>query len=247
MSKELPFYKFTANEWLTGDICFEPFDIQGLFISVCATYWSKDCSITLARLKQRLSNAQEEQWQCLIDGGYIKVENEQVSISFLDEQMNELSEQHRKKVEAGRKGGEASAKQRLSNAKASVKHKDKDVDIEVDKEKEQDKDIPSFDLFLEYALTKEPNIDHSDLKRKYDIWIEDDWNDGYGKPIKRWKVKLINTLPHLKKVKPLDTISYAEAKKLLDKEDRIKYCKLKGIPENDYRYGNIVHGNSVAF
>jgi len=96
-------------------------------------------------------------------------------------------------------------------------------------------------------LTKEPNIDHSDLKRKYDIWVEDGWNDGYGKPIKRWKVKLINTLPHLKKVKPLESISYAEAKKLPDKEDRINYCKLKGIPETDYRYGNIVHGNSVAF
>ena len=138
MSKELPFYKFTANEWLTGDICFESFDVQGLFISVCATYWSKDCSITLSRLKQRLSNASEEQWQCLIDGGYIKVDKDNVSISFLDEQMSELSEQHRKKVEAGRKGGEASAKQRSSNAQATVKHRD--IEVEVDKDVEVDKE-----------------------------------------------------------------------------------------------------------
>lgn len=150
MAKELPFYKFTANEWLTGDICFESFDVQGLFISVCATYWSKDCSITLAKLKQRLNNATEEQWQCLIDGGYIKVKNEKVSISFLDEQMSELSEQHRKKVEAGRKGGQASVKQRLSKGQASVKHKDIDIDIDVEEEQDEEEDIltPSdFDQF----------------------------------------------------------------------------------------------------
>lgn len=135
MAKELPFFKFHSNEWLTGDITFEPYDIQGVFIHVCSTYWSQDCSITLARLKKRLSNVKEEQLQCLIDGGYIKVFNqEEVRISFLDEQINELSEQHKKKVEAGRKGGLAKSKQRLSNAKATLKH----IDIEVDKEVDKD-------------------------------------------------------------------------------------------------------------
>lgn len=145
MSKELPFFKFTSNEWLTGDINFEDYEIQGLFIAVCATYWSKDCSITLPKLKQRLSNAKDEQWQCLIDGGYIKVTKDNVSIAFLDEQIQELSEQRNKRVEAGRKGGQASVKQRLSNAKPKVKHKDIDKDIEVDKEKEEL--ITVFDIF----------------------------------------------------------------------------------------------------
>lgn len=144
MAKELPFFKFTSNEWLTGDINFESFEIQGLFISVCSTYWSKDCNITLTKLKQRLSNASSEMWQSLIDGGYIKVEKDIVRISFLDEQMFELSEQHRKKVEAGRKGGKASVKQRLSKAKASVKHKD----IDIEKDIEEDLLTPTpFDVF----------------------------------------------------------------------------------------------------
>jgi len=139
MAKELPFYKFHSNEWLTGDITFEPYDIQGVFIHVCATYWSQDCSIALARLKKRLSNVNEGQWQCLIDNSYIKVNSKgDVSISFLDEQINELGEQHKKKVEAGRKGGLARGKQRLSSAKANLKHIDIEVDIEVDKEVDKD-------------------------------------------------------------------------------------------------------------
>ncbi len=72
MSKELPFFKFTATEWLTGDISYESFDVQGLYIAICATYWAKNASITLAKLKQRLSNAKAEQWECLIKGKYIE-------------------------------------------------------------------------------------------------------------------------------------------------------------------------------
>jgi hypothetical protein len=145
MAKELPFYKFHSNEWLTGDITFEPYDIQGVFIHVCATYWSQDCSIALARLKKRLTNVKEGQWQCLIDSGYIKVNSKgDVSISFLDEQINELGDQHKKKVEAGRKGGLAKGKQRLSSAKATLKH----IDIEVDKEIEVEKEtLTEFDIF----------------------------------------------------------------------------------------------------
>jgi hypothetical protein len=135
MAKELPFFKFHSNEWLTGDITFEPYDIQGVFIHVCATYWSQDCSITLARLKKRLSSVSEGNWISLIDSGYIKVsKQDKVTISFLDEQINELGEQRQKKVEAGRKGGLAKGKQRLSSAKATLKHIDIDKEIEVDKD-----------------------------------------------------------------------------------------------------------------
>lgn len=151
MAKELPFYKFTATEWLTGDISFEDFDVQGLFISVCATYWAQDCQITLARLKQRLRNASSEQWQRLIDGNYIKVKGDNVSIKFLDEQIEELSGQHKKKVEAGRKGGQASVKQRLSIAEPTVNHKDIDIEEEQEVEKEKEKEtvlsFSDFDIF----------------------------------------------------------------------------------------------------
>lgn len=193
MAKELPFFKFIATEWLTGDINFEPFDIQGLFINVCATYWKEDCVITLTRLKQRLSNAEAQQWKQLIDGKYIKVINDQVYISFLDEQLEELGEQRKKKQEAGRKGGKASLKQRLSNAKATLKHKD--IDIEVDTDKDVDSKIPSLseveDYFDKNGYTKESAkkmFDYYESSReKKDLA----WKDGKGNIVNNWKQKAI--------------------------------------------------------
>ena len=36
------------------------------------------------------------------------------------------------------------------------------------------------------------------VKLKYKSWVENNWCDGNDKPIKNWKSKLLNTLPHLK-------------------------------------------------
>ena len=63
--------------------------------------------------------------------------------------------------------------------------------------------IPNFDEFLEYAKTKEPNVDSSDLKLKYDIWLESDWSinrSGKYQKIVYWKSTLLNTLPYIKKL-----------------------------------------------
>ena len=40
MSKELPFFKFNSTQWLTGNISYETFHIQGVFIKLCAEYWN---------------------------------------------------------------------------------------------------------------------------------------------------------------------------------------------------------------
>ena len=170
MAKELPFFKFHSNEWLTGDIVFEAYDIQGVFVHVCSTYWSQDCSIALARLKKRLSNVKEEQWQCLIDGGYIKVNSKgDVYISFLDEQINELGDQHKKKVDAGRKGGLSKGKQRLSNAKATLKHID--IDIEVDRDIEVDTKETVFASFNKFWDLYGKKLDTVQCQRE---WYEID-------------------------------------------------------------------------
>ena len=63
--------------------------------------------------------------------------------------------------------------------------------------------IPNFDEFLEYAKTKEPNVDSSDLKLKYDSWLESDWSinrSGKYQKIVYWKSTLLNTLPYIKKL-----------------------------------------------
>jgi len=104
MAKELPWFKFYPDEWLTGDITLEEESIQGLFITVCAYYWKKDCDITIALLKKRYRHITDDSWSLLFKTNSIKVENETVKINFLDEQWRERQNQHEKKSKAGKAG-----------------------------------------------------------------------------------------------------------------------------------------------
>ena len=86
MAKELPYFKFYVNDWLNGDITLEVFELQGLFINVCAYYWSKDCDLTYVNLLKKFRD-NNDQIQMLIDCKVIKIEKNHVSISFLNEQV----------------------------------------------------------------------------------------------------------------------------------------------------------------
>ena len=65
-------------------------------------------------------------------------------------------------------------------------------------------DIPSLTEFGTYACqkiretqNKNPEPYKPAIKLKYDAWVENGWKDGNDKPIKNWKVKILNTIPHL--------------------------------------------------
>lgn len=61
--------------------------------------------------------------------------------------------------------------------------------------------IPSVEEFLNHALSKEPLVNISSVKLKYDAWKEAGWKNGNGKKITNWKSNLNNTLPYLPKEK----------------------------------------------
>ena len=127
MSKELPFFKFNATEWITGNISYEPFELQGAFISVCAEYWNRNNCLTIAEAKLRLRNS--DLVDKLIEKKYLKTKKEKLVILFLDNEREEISVKRLKLSESGRKGG-------LSKAKASLKQGSsiKEIDKEEDKE-----------------------------------------------------------------------------------------------------------------
>ena len=58
--------------------------------------------------------------------------------------------------------------------------------------------IPDFLEFKNYAFENQKNTDENLLTLKYKSWVENGWKDGYNKPIKIWKSKLLNTLQYLK-------------------------------------------------
>jgi len=134
MAKELPYFRFTAQEWQNGDITLEDMDIQGLFVNTCCYYWLSDCSLTLAKLKQRL-NTWRSSLEILLKNGHIKhnEDTDFIEIKFLDEQFDLLSEKRKKRQKAGKIGG----LKKSSNAKAKRKQKSSYKDKDKDKDKDK--------------------------------------------------------------------------------------------------------------
>jgi hypothetical protein len=62
-------------------------------------------------------------------------------------------------------------------------------------------EIPSESEFMNFyqsELSKEfPGLEFS-IKTKYETWLDSGWKDGNGNKIGNWKLKLKNTIPHLK-------------------------------------------------
>lgn len=117
MAQELPWFRFSPQDWQNGDITLESYELQGLFINVCSYYWIKDCSITLAMLQKRYSNANGMLDQ-LFNAGILKhdTEDDFIEINFLNDQFDELSEIRKRRQDAGKMGGLAKS----SNAKAKL-------------------------------------------------------------------------------------------------------------------------------
>ena len=61
---------------------------------------------------------------------------------------------------------------------------------------------PTIEEFMAHAKTLSPYTPEYDFSiiAKYNQWVDAGWKDGYNKPIKNWKSKLMNVFPHLKKI-----------------------------------------------
>ena len=99
--KELPYFKFFPNQWITGSIIFMDLDVQGAFMKICCYYWSKECNVTRDQVKTLVPN----QWSKLLDSELLKVEDDNIRIKWLDEQYKERLKEHKRNVTNGRKGG----------------------------------------------------------------------------------------------------------------------------------------------
>jgi hypothetical protein len=106
MAKDLPYFKFFCSEWSDGDITLETYETQGLFINICAYYWSNECVLELSKLKKRFRN-DAELVDLLIENNLIKVNDGYVIINFLNEQKFERNEQSKVKSIGGKASAEA--------------------------------------------------------------------------------------------------------------------------------------------
>lgn len=101
MAKNFHYFKFIATEWLTGDIVFEDFELQGIFINICAIYWHRDGEITLTEIKKRFKTERIAE----LTDRFISVSEDFISIKFLDEQLRDVGHVSKVNSENGKLGG----------------------------------------------------------------------------------------------------------------------------------------------
>jgi hypothetical protein len=111
---------------------------------------------------------------------------------------------------AGKKGGQANAKQNEANAKQVEAVNDNDnVNDNVNDNENNNKVVPTYDLFLSHAKqkaqTKNIILDEKKVKQKFESWLENGWKDLNERPIKNWKVKITSNLLYWEKNKSVLT------------------------------------------
>jgi len=129
MAKELPYFRFTCQEWQNGDITLEPMATQGLFINICSYYWLNNCTLSYEKVTKKYKRCART-LQRLHALGILEVNSEVVSINFLDRQWEELQSFREKKRIAGQKGGKKKASNATAQLKQNPSYKEKDKDKE---------------------------------------------------------------------------------------------------------------------
>ena len=107
MAKDLPYFKFFCSEWNDGDIALEDYEVQGLFINLCSYYWSNECNLSFKKAEKKFKDAGEDLWQTLLDSNIIKDVDNELVITFLDEQREDRTKTSREKRKAGLASAEA--------------------------------------------------------------------------------------------------------------------------------------------
>jgi len=158
MAKELPYFKFDAAEWINGSITLEDFEVQGLFVNICAHYWFKSGLLSLSEIKRRLSGSKPEAFQSLIDQNIIAIVDGMIRIGFLDEQLEERKAQSDQNSANGRKGGrpKATALVSVSEIKANqsnIEEKRRE-ERRIDREIYQSAKIAFEDISTNYKETE---------------------------------------------------------------------------------------------
>jgi len=147
MAKNFPYFKFIVTEWMTGNIVYESFAVQGLFINICALYWQRDGVLSLSEINKRYKNPVE--LPDLIDH-FFKVENDFISIKFLDEQLIDANHISVTNSANGSKGGRPKKTDRFTTALRPLtesKAKESKEEVNKNKRKEEYNAENGFDSF----------------------------------------------------------------------------------------------------
>lgn len=176
MSRDLPYFKFIATEWMTGNIIYEPFEVQGLFINICALYWNRGGILSEVEMVQRYK---KKSLIAKLSGRFFSVSDGFIKIDFLDEQLNERQRLSEINSRNGKKGGRGHSLENKANAKrneSEIKANESNIEKEKEEDKEKEIEIEEEAKFqigdfftndLKKFLETKFQILMNDLKKKY--------------------------------------------------------------------------------
>ena len=175
----LKWFKFDPSKWIMGRISRMPDDVQVGFIRLCCKYWNDECLMTINNARLEIGNSSFEK---LVDFQVIKLNEDFIDISFLDEQFNSFESVREKRSLAGT----ISAKKRAKKAKHMFNTSSTHVDdnsthvqqsstdkIIVDKKEEKENMIDSRKL--KFASTLKPFVEKYGkemIREFYEYWTE---------------------------------------------------------------------------
>lgn len=87
MAKELPYFKFEPAGWKFGKIQKRSDAAKVAFIDLCCKYWYEECVITLEDAELDFGKEAIDE---LIKFKVIKIQNQYIRISFLDDQLESI-------------------------------------------------------------------------------------------------------------------------------------------------------------
>ena len=203
MAKDLPYFKFFVSEWSDGDVTLESYNDQGVFINVCSYYWSNGCIVDLTKLRKKFKGCNES-IDALIECKVIKVIDGLVSISFLNEQLEERSTTSKNNSKAGKASAEAKRIAKLereankdstpveNTLNGNPTNKKREEEIRGDKNNTPTK-VDGFDwdkLLLEINKTfgREFRVINKSVRAKYNARLK----DGYK------KIDVLNAITNVK-------------------------------------------------
>ena len=228
MAKDLPYFKFFVSEWNDGDITLEDFETQGLFINLCAYYWSNECEITLKKSFKKFRHINKDCFEKLIDAEIIKVVDDVIIINFLDEQKEERIQNSIRKS----KGGKASVEAR--RIKKSLKNEQvlnscstetqvlREEERREEKKREEKKRINDFNIFWDSYPSK---IAKKDCLKIWHKLKQEDIN------------KILSSINDFVNYKPWNDYKHPNPKTYLNQErwnDELKENNFNNLNKNSY-------------
>lgn len=170
---KLTWFKFSPSDWMMGKIQKCSPETRGMFMNLCCIYWNKECKLSIDDAEIEV----DDHIQILIKKKIVEVDGNNVRISFLDEQMNEILEtSEKRRFAANKRWSKDNASALQNDASALQNDADKIREDKIREDKEQNNtsspkvEAIDFDKLLEFInkMTRRKfKIINANTRKKY--------------------------------------------------------------------------------